>query len=196
MKDCRRSYTRTQYQKARQAIPIAKGSRAHSVRSAPKKSKWQKKENLELIKKAVDVFKETSDLEKTAEILNIKALTLKTYMYSQEAAPNMIYKHFRPYRHLINPNYDQHEHLKKARNSARAGIRAHRESCANAGLDYKDYFAYLKHTCDDKRATTREIKSLNESIRHLVDTKGNEQQLKVLREKVRLAKSFFKSQKY
>ena len=187
---------RTNYDRARQAIPMAKRSRAHGVRSAPKKSKWQKKENLELIKKAVDVLKETSDLEKAAEILNIKAITLKTYMYSQDRAPNIIYKHFRPLRHLINPNYDKHEHVKKAVDSARAGVRAHRESCANAGLDYKNYFAHLSHTCDDKRATTKEIKSLNESIRYLVDTKGDEQQLKVLREKVRLAKQFFRTQRY
>ena len=108
----------------------------------------------------------------------------------------MIYKHFEPYRHLINPNYDKHEHIKKAINNARAGVREHRESCVNAGLDYKDYFAYLKHTCDNKTATTREIKSLNESINYLIDTKKSEQELKVLREKVRLAKQFFRSQRY
>lgn len=187
---------RTNYDRARQAIPMAKGRRAHGVRSVPKKSKWQKKENLELIKKAVDVFKETSDLEKAAKILNIKATTLKTYMRSPDGAPNILYKHFKPYKHLVNPNYNRHEHAKKAIDSARAGVRAHRESCANAGLDYRNYFAHLSHTCDDKRATTKEIKSLNESIRYLVDTKGDERQLKVLREKVRLAKQFFKNQRY
>ena len=66
-------------------------------------------------------------------------------MYSKEAAPNMIYKHFRPYRHLINPNYDKHEHIKKAVNTARAGVRAHRQSCVkDAGLDYKSYFFSLE----------------------------------------------------
>ena len=44
----------------------------------------EKKENLELIKKALDVLKETSNLEKAAEILNINAHNFKTYMYSKD----------------------------------------------------------------------------------------------------------------
>ena len=179
---------KTQYEKARDAIPAG----SHKVAREYKK-KWRKKENIKLIKKAVNVLKETSDLQKSAEILNIKASTLKSYIASPQ---NEIYDYFQPYKHLVNPNYDKHEHAKKALDSARAGARAHRESCVNAGLDYKDYFAHLGNTCYDKRATTKEIKLLNESICYLVDTKGDEQQLKVLREKVRLAKSFFRNQRY
>ena len=33
----------------------------------------------------------------------------------------MIYKHFEPYKHLINPNYDKHEHIKKAANTQGLG---------------------------------------------------------------------------
>ena len=176
---------RTNYDRARKAIPFVKGSRAHAVRPSSKKSKWEKKENLELIKKAVDVLKETSDLEKAAEILNVKASTLKNYMCSPDKAPNAIYKNFKPHKHLVML-VDREGQIEKARSA----IRMHKESCMNAGLDYKNYFTYLSHTCGDKRATTKEIKSLNESIRYLVDTKGDEQHLKVLREKVRLAKQF------
>ena len=38
--------------------------------------------------------------------------------------------------------------------------------------------------------------SLNESINHLLDTKAPQESLKVLREKLRLAKQFFKNQRF
>ena len=179
--------TTTAYKRARKSI------NPHSNRADSRAyiSKWRKKENIELIKKALDVFKETSDIHKAADILNIKASTLRGYI----ACPyNEVYKYFKPYKHLLNANFDKHEHAKKAVDRARAGARKHRQSCKDAGLDYKSYFSHLKQTCPDKRTTTQEIKSLNESINYLIDAKKSEQELKVLREKLRLAKQFFKNQ--
>lgn len=179
---------KTQYEKARDAIP----ARSHKV-ARDYKRKWRKKENIELIEKAVNVLKETSDLQKAAEILNIKASTLRSYIASPQ---NEVYDYFKSYKHLVNPSFDKYEHAKKAVDSARAGARQHRQSCKDAGLDYKSYFSYLKNNCFDREATTREIKSLNESINYLLDTKAPEKNLKVFREKVRLAKNFFKNQRY
>jgi len=179
---------RTQYEKARDAIP----ARSHKV-PRDYKRKWEKKENIKLIEKAVNVLKETSDLQKAAEILNIKASTLKGYIASPQ---NEVYEYFQPYKHLVNPSFDKYEHAKKAVDNARAGVREHRQSCKDAGLDYKSFFSYLTNTCPDREATTREIKSLNESINHLLDTKAPQESLKVLREKLRLAKQFFKNQRF
>ena len=180
---------KSNYERARKAIPSCRRE------CAPRKynSKWRKKENIELIKKALDVFKETSDIQKAAKTLNINASTLRSYIASPQ---NEIYGYFQPYKHLVNPNFDKYEHGKKAANTARAGVREYRQSCKDAGLDYKSYFSHLKQTCPNKRATTQEIKSLNESINYLIDTKKSEQELKVLREKLRLAKQFFRSQRY
>ena len=179
----------TAYNRARKSI------NPYSNRADSRKyiSKWRKKENIELIKKALDVFKETSDIQKAAKTLNINASTLRSYIASPQ---NEIYEYFQPYKHLVNPNFDKYEHAKKAANTARAGVREHRQSCKDAGLDYKSYFSHLKQTCPDKRTTTQEIKLLNESINYLIDAKKPKQELKVLREKLRLAKQFFKSQKY
>jgi len=176
---------KSNYDRARKAIPPCRRE------CAPRKynSKWRKKENIELIKKAVNAYKKNSDLTKAAEILGVKTETLRGYICTPT---HPIYKYFLPHK----PAFDRVKHFEEIRHMGRLKIIEHKQSCKDAGLDYKSYFSHLKQTCPDKRATTQEIKSLNESINHLIDTKKSEQELKVLREKLRLAKQFFRSQRY
>tara|TARA_B100000614_G_scaffold200076_1_gene181265 strand:- start:1211 stop:1765 length:555 start_codon:yes stop_codon:yes gene_type:complete len=181
----------TAYRRARKAIT------PHSNRVDYRKyeSKYQSKEGIQLLKLAAKTLNDTGDLEQAAKVLNVKVKTFTSYA---SASSKDTYKYLsKAYQKFKKAKgYDPSEHGRKANAASRAGARKHRESCAKAGLDYKSYFGYLKQTCFDKTSTSREIKGLNESIGYLQDKEGSENELKVLREKVRLAKQFFRSQRY
>tara|TARA_B100002019_G_C21259503_1_gene595862 strand:+ start:1941 stop:2477 length:537 start_codon:yes stop_codon:yes gene_type:complete len=177
--------------RARKSIS-AYSNRAHSAKY---KSKYQTKQGIELLKLAAKTLNDTGDLEQAAKILNVKVKTFTSYASESGKDTykylNKAYQNFKKLK-----GFDPSEHGRKAAVASRAGVRKHKESCAKAGLDYKSYFAHLRHTCFDKISTSREIKGLNESIGYLQDKEGSENELKVLREKVRLAKQFFRSQRY
>ena len=181
----------TAYMRARKAI------NPHSNRADSRKyeSKYQSKEGIELLKLAAKTLNDTGDLEQAAKVLNVKVKTFTNYASeSNRDTYKYLNKAYQKFKKL--KGYDPSEHGRKAALASRAGVRKHKESCVKAGLDYKSYFGYLKHTCFDKATTSREIKDLNESISYLQDKEGSENELKVLREKVRLAKQFFRSQRY
>jgi len=181
----------TAYRRARKSIS-AYSNRAHSAKH---KSKYQTKQGIQLLKLAAKTLNDTGDLEQAAKVLNIKVKTFKSYAAaSRQDTYKYLSKAYEKFKKA--KGYDPSEHGRKAAVASRAGVRKHKESCAKAGLDYKSYFGYLKHTCFDKATTSREIKDLNESISYLQDKEGSENELKVLREKVRLAKQFFRSQRY
>ena len=183
--------TTTAYKRARKSIN-PHSNRAHSDKY---KSKYQTKQGIELLKLAAKTLNDTGDLEQAAKVLNVKAATFRSYATASNQHPyKYLCKAYKKFKKL--KGYNPSEHGRKAAVASRAGVRKHRESCKNAGLDYKSYFSYLMKTCPNKRATTQEIKSLNESINYLINTKKSEQELKVSREKLRLAKQFFRSQRY
>ena len=187
----------TAYRRARKSIS-AYSNRAYSAKY---KSKYQTKQGIELLKLAAKTLNDTGDLEQAAKVLNVKVGTFKSYA---SASSKGTFNNENTYKYLSKAyekfkkakGYDPSEHGRKAAVASRAGVRKHKESCAKAGLDYKSYFAHLRYTCFDKTSTSREIKGLNESIGYLQDKEGSENELKVLREKVRLAKQFFRSQRY
>ena len=181
----------TAYRRARKAI------NPHSNRASYKKykTKYQSKEGIELLKLAAKTLDDTGDLEQAAKVLNVKVETFKCYaVASNQDTYKYLNKAYEKFKKL--KGFDASEHGRKAAVASRAGVRKHKESCAKAGLDYKSYFAHLRYTCFDKTSTSREIKGLNESIGYLQDKEGSENELKVLREKVRLAKQFFRTQRY
>ena len=181
----------TAYRRPRKSIS-AYSNRAYSAKY---KSKYQTKQGIELLKLAAKTLNDTGDLEQAAKVLNVKASTFRSYATaSNQDAYKYLSKAYQKFKKA--KGFDPSEHGRKAAVASRAGVRKHKESCAKAGLDYKSYFAHLRYTCFDKTSTSREIKGLNESIGYLQDKEGSENELKVLREKVRLAKQFFRSQRY
>ena len=181
----------TAYDRARKSIP-AYSNRAYSAKY---KSKYQTKQGIELLKLAAKTLNDTGDLEQAAKVLNVKASTFRSYATaSNQDAYKYLSKAYQKFKKL--KGLDPSEHGRKAALASRSSVKKHRESCVKAGLDYKSYFGHLAHTCFNKAATSREIKNLNESISYLQDKEGSENELKVLREKVRLAKQFFRSQRY
>ena len=181
----------TAYRRARKSIS-AYSNRAYSAKY---KSKYQTKQGIELLKLAAKTLNDTGDLEQAAKVLNVKASTFRSYATaSNQDTYKYLSKAYQKFKKA--KGFDPSEHGRKAAVASRAGVRKHKESCAKAGLDYKSYFAHLRYTCFDKTSTSREIKGLNESIGYLQDKEGSENELKVLREKVRLAKQFFRSQRY
>ena len=181
----------TAYRRARKAI------NPHSNRADYRKyeSKYQSKEGVQLLKLAAKTLDDTGDLEQAAKVLNVKTETFKSYaVASNQDTYKYLNKAYEKFKKL--KGYNPSDHGRRAAVASRAGVRKHKESCAKAGLDYKSYFGYLAHTCFDKATTSREIKNLNESIGYLQDKEGSENELKVLREKVRLAKQFFRNQRY
>ena len=181
----------TAYRRARKSIS-AYSNRAYSAKY---KSKYQTKQGIELLKLAAKTLNDTGDLEQAAKVLNVKASTFRSYATaSNQDTYKYLSKAYQKFKKA--KGFDPSEHGRKAAVASRAGVRKHKESCARAGLDYKSYFAHLRYTCFDKTSTSREIKGLNESIGYLQDKEGSENELKVLREKVRLAKQFFRSQRY
>ena len=181
----------TAYVRARKAI------NPHSNRADSRKyeSKYQSKEGIELLKLAAKTLNDTGDLEQAAKVLNVKVKTFTNYASeSNRDTYKYLNKAYQKFKKL--KGYDPSEHGRKAALASRAGIKKYRESCVKAGLDYKSYYGHLRVTCFDKATTSREIKNLNESISYLQDKEGSENELKVLREKVRLAKQFFRNQRY
>ena len=181
----------TAYKRARKSI------NPHSNRAVSRDyiSKYRTEKGIELLKLAAKTLNDTGDLEQAAKVLNVKVKTFTSYASaSSKDTYKYLGKAYQRFQRLrgFNPS----EHGRKAALASRASARKHRESCAKAGLDYKSYFGYLKHNCPDKASTSREIKDLNESISCLRDKGGSENELKVLREKARLAKQFFRSQRY
>jgi len=177
--------------RARKSI-AAYSNRAHSAKY---KSKYQTKQGIELLKLAAKTLNDTGDLEQAAKVLNVKVKTFTQYASaSNKDTYKYLRKAYKKFKKL--KGYNPSEQGRKAAVASRAGVRKHKESCVKAGLDYKSYFAHLRHTCFDKISTSREIKALNESIGYLQDKEGSENDLKVLREKQRLAKQFFRSQRY
>ena len=155
--------------------------------------KWLLPSNQKRLDKACDCLSEvkgkrTADWEKIGKILGLGVKSAQDNLRK--------FRKFQYNEYIEASNVMRKERGLKASEASKKLLAEKNQKMKDLGFDKKAYFAYLQHACQNKAATTAEIRLLNSTIQHAIDENKPESELVVLRAKLRVAKRHFMQLRY
>lgn len=188
------------YYRARKEIQPRKGKGC-----GLKTPKWQQPRNQKLLDKACAYLckcKEEGKLADWEKVLKILSKSISSCPPKSIASAKTVLRQ--------NCRYEFDDYNNDARISriraTKAGAKGlavshqnkkeYRKNLKEAGLNHKEYWAYLRYSCQNRTVTTAEIRLLNSTIDHAIEQNKPEVEIGVLRAKRGMAKRHFMQLKY